>query len=108
MARGGPQILKKSQFTEALYSSYTKVLTFENVWQVNPAGQWALDDVDALEQPAGEASNSFGGRSAVEQRLIYGEDPFSLGHPVDGETDNVEGLGDVRLKVHNFSEVLTQ
>ena len=74
---------------------------------MNPAGQWTLDDVDALEQPAGEASNSFGGRSAVEQRLIYGVDPFNLGHPVDGETDNVEGLGDVRLKVHKFSKVLS-
>jgi hypothetical protein len=73
---------------------------------VNPAGQWALDDVDALDQAEGEASNSFGGRSAVEQRLIYGSDPFSLGHPVDGETDNVEGLGDVRLKVHRFSSSL--
>lgn len=66
--------------------------------EAQPHGEWALDDVDALEQPAGNASNPYGGRSAAEQRLIYGEDPFNLGHPVDSDSDNGWPLGDQRLK----------
>lgn len=63
--------------------------------EVDPKG-FATEDADALVKAEGNSFDEFGGRSAVEQHLLYGQDFFNLGHAVDEATDNGGILNDVR------------
>jgi len=63
--------------------------------EVDPTG-FSADDADALVKAEGNSTDEYGGRSAVEQHLLYGQDFFNLGHAVDEATDNGGVLNDVR------------
>ena len=68
-------------------------------WHKAVNSDWEADDAAALEKAAGDEDDEFAGRSAVEQHLLYGEDFFNMGHPVDAATDNGGTVfGDLRVR----------
>jgi hypothetical protein len=89
------------QFFEERFKPLAKYASTKQ-WreEVHPDGGWAVDDADAFEKAEGNVTDKYAGRSAVEQRLLYGSaDPFNLGHPVDSETDNGDSpFADGRMK----------
>ena len=91
-------------FTERFrpFAQYDNLKDWHDAVATNSTEEWSMDDAAALPEfnrEPSDQSDEFGGRSGVEQRVLYGDDFFNFGHTVPEDGANTDfGFGDLRLK----------